>query len=360
MDCYRFTGDRAFLVEMWPSVLRAVEFVATLRASRLTPEYETGDRLAMRGLLPESASHEGYLAHPVHAYWDDLWALRALRDAAAMAAILGDKNRSRTIARSARELRAALRQSIDRTIAQRKIAYVPGSVEWADFDPTATSIAISLLDASDDLPRDALEATFREYLAGFRRRRAGEIDWANYTPYEIRIVGALVQLGWRDEAHELLDFFLGDRRPLAWNQWPEIAWRAPQSPGHIGDVPHAWIGAEYVLVLRSMLAFERETERKLVLAAGVPQRWLENGSVVSVDALPTSFGRLSYSLSRPNDSTLQVSIREALANPPRSIVVRPHLPAPLRAVTVNGRPVDTFDGASAEIKPIPAEIEMKC
>jgi hypothetical protein len=359
-DCYRFTGDRAFLIEMWPAVLRAVEFIDALRASRTTADYQAGDKLVMRGLLPESASHEGYLAHPVHAYWDDLWALRGLRDAAAMASLLGDENRSRAIAESAKALRTALRQSIDRTIADRRIAYVPGSVEWADFDPTATSIAISLLDATDDLPRAALEATFREYLAGFRRRRAGEIDWANYTPYEIRIVGALVQLGWRDEAHELLDFFLGDRRPLAWNQWPEIAWRNPQSPGHIGDVPHAWIGAEYVLVARSLLAFEREASRTLVLAAGVPRRWLEDGSAVSVDGLPTSFGRLSYRLSRSKDGTLHLSLPEPLANPPRSIVVRPPLPAPLRAVTVNGRPLRTFDEASAEIEAVPAEMEMRC
>jgi hypothetical protein len=28
------------------------------------------------GLLPESISHEGYSAKPMHSYWDDLWALK--------------------------------------------------------------------------------------------------------------------------------------------------------------------------------------------------------------------------------------------------------------------------------------------
>ena len=36
------------------------------------------------GLLPVSVSHEGYLAQPVHSYWDDAWAVRGLRDMAAL------------------------------------------------------------------------------------------------------------------------------------------------------------------------------------------------------------------------------------------------------------------------------------
>ena len=146
---------------------------------------------------------------------------------------------------------------------------MPGSVEWADFDPTATANAISLLGEQGAMPRAALERTFGEYLTGFRRRRAGEIDWNNYTAYEVRIVGALVHLGERASANELADFLLSDRRPLAWNQWPEISWRDPRSPGHIGDVPHAWIGAEYVLSLRAMLAYERTADQALVVAGNL-------------------------------------------------------------------------------------------
>ncbi len=91
MDHYRFTGDRAFLVEMWPAVLKSVDYLESLRRRRLTPEYQTAEKRACYGLLPESMSHEGYMAHPVHAYWDDFWALRGFKDAAAMAEILGDR-----------------------------------------------------------------------------------------------------------------------------------------------------------------------------------------------------------------------------------------------------------------------------
>ena len=38
MDYYRFSGDRAFLAEMWPAVLKSVDYMETLRNQRLTPE----------------------------------------------------------------------------------------------------------------------------------------------------------------------------------------------------------------------------------------------------------------------------------------------------------------------------------
>ncbi len=356
MECFRFTKDRAFLAEMWPAVRSAVGYLETLRATRLGPEFAAPELRARRGLLPESVSHEGYLAHPVHSYWDDFWALQGYGDAAAMASILGEDADARRIVAVRDAFRTAVRASIERTIAERKIDYVPGSVEWADFDPTATANAVVLLDGLGYLPRAALERTFDEYLAGFRRRRRGEIDWNNYSAYEIRIVGALVHLGRRDDAAELLEFFLGDRRPRAWNQWPEITWRDPRSPGHLGDVPHTWIGAEYVLALRSVVAYERAADRTLVLAAGVPAAWLADGAEVAVTGLPTHYGTLDFRLRRAGGDVLAFVLSGDL--PAGGIVLRPPLARPLGSVEVNGRRVSSFDAESATIAACPAEVVL--
>jgi hypothetical protein len=357
MECFRFTRDRVFLAELWPAVQGAVAYLEKLRATRLTPEYETDALRARHGILPESASHEGYLAHPVHAYWDDFWALQGYRDAAAMAATLGEPAEAR-LAAVGDEFQAALSASIARTIAERGIPYVPGSVEWADFDPTATANAVSLLGFADLMPQAALAYTFDEYLAGYRRRRRGEIDWNNYSAYEIRIVAALVCLGRRDDAAELMEFFLGDRRPRAWNQWPEISWRDPRSPGHLGDVPHTWIGAEYVLALRTMLAYERAADRSLVLAAGVPSSWLDGGAPVGVTGMPTHYGTLDLRLQRTSRNVLAVSVA-GVEVPPGGLVVRPPLASPLSSVEVNGEPVDAFDGASATVHVSPARVVLR-
>ena len=358
MEHFRFTGDRTFLAELWPAVRRAVDYLEALRATRLGPEFDSAELLARRGLLPESASHEGYLAHPVHSYWDDFWALQGYRDAAAMAAVLGDDEEARRIAAIGDVFRAALRASVERTIADRRIAYVPGSVEWADFDPTATANAVALLGGVDDLPRAALERTFDEYLAGFGRRRRGEIDWNNYSAYEIRIVGALVQLGRRDDAAELMEFLMGDRRPRAWNQWPEISWRDPRSPGHLGDVPHTWIGAEYILAFRSMLAYERAADRSLVLAAGVPAAWLDAGAV-GVTGLPTYYGTLDLRLHRDGAGTLIVEVGGDLGVPPGGILLRPPLARRLVSVEVNGRAVTTVDADGVTLGECPARVVLR-
>jgi len=358
MEYFRFTGDRAFLVEMWPAVIKSVDYIETLRRQRLTPEFQTEEKRACYGLLPESVSHEGYLAHPVHSYWDDFWALRGLKDAAAMAEILGDQlGRNRIVAlRDA--LAEALYASIRRTIADRNLAYIPGSVEWADFDPTATANAIALLDESANLPAAAMSQMFDEYFIGFRNKHTGRIDWANYTPYEIRIIGALVRLGKRQRAHELLDFFLSDRRPLPWNQWPEIAWRDPKSPGHIGDLPHTWIGAEYMLSLLSMFAFERETDQALVIGAGVRAEWLDREGGLVVRRLPTWYGTVNVTMRREPTGSVHVELDGSLTRPARKIVVRPPLAAPLREVLVNGKPTRNFGSDEATIEEFPAEVVM--
>ncbi len=357
-ECFRFTGDRAFLAELWPAAMRAVAQIERLRATRLGPEWETDAKRGFRGLLPESASHEGYLAHPVHAYWDDFWAVRALGDAAFLATARGDTAEAARLTALRDDFRVDVRDSLAHTIATRNIAYVPGSVEWADFDPTATSNAVALLGETALMPRAVLDATFAEYVKGFRRRVRNEIDWANYTAYEVRIVGALVCLGERASAAELAELLLDDRRPAPWNQWPEISWRNPRSPGHIGDVPHAWIAAEYVLAVRTMLAYERMADEALVLAAGVPSAWLDGGDTVAVDGLATYWGTLGFTLRRIDAATLAVDLRGDVA-PPGGIVLRPPLGGRVIAVTVDGAPLGGFAGDEAVVRHAPAEIVLR-
>jgi hypothetical protein len=357
-EVLRFTGDRAFAAELWPSVLRATHTLERLREQRLTPEFRTPEKRACYGILPESASHEGYLAHPVHSYWDDFWALRGLGDAAELATALGEGAEASRLAELRDSLAECLYASIASTISERQLDYVPGSVEWADFDPAATATAISTTDAARRLPPAALARTYDEYLRGFRRRRDGELEWTQYTAYEIRILGALVRMGRREEAHELLDFFLGDRRPRAWNQWPEISWRDPKSPGHLGDVPHAWIGAEFVLAWLGMLAYERVTDGALVLAAGVSDAWLDAGEV-AVEGLPTWWGPLGYRLRREGPGALRLELAPGLRLPPGGIVIEPPLARPLSGLEVDGAPSAGFDARSATIRRCPASVLLR-
>ncbi len=355
-ESHRFTGDRDFLKELWPRVRTAAKFIVKLRAQRLTAEFSEPDRINRFGLLPESASHEGYLAHPVHSYWDDFWGLRGLLDAAQIATTLGKRADADFFTEQALWFRATLHASILAVIEAKGLNYIPGSVEWADFDPTATANAISLLQAMDDLPREPLDAMFDLFVHDFRRKHRGAMEWNNYTAYEIRIIGALVRLGKRAEANELLETFLADRRPLAWNQWPEISWRDPRSPGHLGDVPHTWIAAEFMLAFASLFAFEREADDALVIGAGVPLAWLAAKGGVRVKGLRTWYGTLDLVMGM--DGELVVEIGGEVRVPAGGLVLRPPCPGAIRSVTVNGRTVKKFASDEVRIRAVPATVRI--
>ena len=107
-------------------------------------------------------------------------------------------------------------------------------------------------------------------------------------------VGTFVRLGWRERAHELLEFFMAGRRPPAWNQWAEVVGRDPRKPRFVGDMPHAWVASDYIRSVLDLFAYER-SDGALVLAGGIPAAWLHRAGVVD-RGLRTPYGPLRYSL----------------------------------------------------------------
>ena len=120
-----------------------------------------------------------------------------------------------------------------------EIDYVPGCVELGDFDPTSAMIALSPAGESAYLPKELLKNTFERYWHAFLARRDGKVEWKDSTPYELRAVDASIRLGRPDRAQELLDFFMKDRHPAAWNGWAEVVRRDMREPGFISDMPRA-------------------------------------------------------------------------------------------------------------------------
>ncbi|MEY5012741.1 MAG: hypothetical protein RLZ22_695 [Verrucomicrobiota bacterium] len=351
-EAHRATGDFAFVEACFDRVARAADHLIALRRQRMSEHYRNGELAACFGLLPESASHEGYLAHPVHSYWDDFWAVRGLQAAAELAKKISRDEQARLWKKEADEFLQDLIRSIESVIATRNLNYIPGSVEWADFDPTATANAVAQLDFADALPQGPLQKTFETYLTGFRRRQDPKYPWTNYSAYEIRIIGALVRLGKRAEANELLDFFLADRRPREWNQWPEISWRDPRSPGHLGDLPHTWIAAEYVIALISMIASERESDDSLMLAAGMPCSWI-SGDGFEVRGLLTRYGKIDFRIAQSDHDTIDVCIKGLREIPAGGLWIEPPLPSGKR---IDGAPAD---GKRVEVNSLPYVAKLK-
>jgi hypothetical protein len=334
----RFTGDTATARDLWPNVARAARRIDVLRRQRLSAEFAQPGKRAFYGLLPESISHEGYAARAVHSYWDDFWAVKGLEDAAWLAGVLGEKAEARDFAAWRNALRANLVASITTVMRQRGLKTLPASADLGDFDPTATAIAFAPTGLAPYLPQKALRRTFDEYHAHLARRRSGALDEEAYTPYEIRNAGAFLRLGQRERALELLETMLEGRRPAGWRQWPEIVWRDAAVGKFLGDLPHGWIGAEFIRAVRDLFAYEDGDS--LVLAAGVPAAWLE-GEGVTVENLPTHFGLLGYRLRRTGGA-LRLSVSAGLRVPPGGVRVRPPASGAFAATLANDTVIRTL------------------
>ncbi|HEX5758749.1 MAG TPA: discoidin domain-containing protein [Thermoanaerobaculia bacterium] len=319
-EVYRHTRDRRFAERMFPGVERAVAYLDALRASRRTAEFERPEKRVFFGLLPESISHEGYSAKPMHSYWDDAFGYRGYADAVELAAALGRGDLAARWAASRDEFRADLATSLARAMALHRIEHLPGAAELGDFDPTSSTILVEPGGLRDALPPGALAATFERYFREAEERRDGRRRWEVYTPYELRNVGTFVRLGRRDRAHLLLDFFLAGRRPAAWNQWAEVVARAERAPRFLGDMPHGWVASDFIRSLLDLFAYERREDGALVLAAGVPREWLAAGEEIGVRGLVTPWGELSYSLRREGER-VRVRIGALAARPPGGVVL---------------------------------------
>ncbi len=314
---YRYGGNRELLAAMWPHVQGAVRYMDQLRLSE-----RTGNNPMFRGLMPASISHEGYSAKPMHSYWDDFWSLRGYGDAVEIAQWLGHDDDAKKYVTARDQFRTDLYASLQLSAAQHQIDFLPGAAELGDFDATSTTIALAPGGEQDRLPQALLHNTFERYWREFVERRDGKRAWNYYTPYELRTVGAFVRLGWRDRASELLKFFLADQQPVGWKQWAEVVAREPRKPFFLGDLPHAWVASDYVRSVLDMFAYVRDSDAALVIAAGIPNAWLD-GDGIAVGDLRTPYGKLSYTLHR-DGKIMRLHIDAGLQLPPGGIVFLQH------------------------------------
>ena len=345
MEYFRFTGDRDFLQGHYERVKRALQYLVKLREQTLAPDYMKDEPAPERftGILPKSISHEGY-SPPMHSYWDDFWALKGWKDGREAAEAQGDTNTAAWAEAEYRKLREAVGASIRKTIEFKKIDFIPGCAEKGDPDATSTAIALFPCGEMDLLPGKALRQTFERYYRDVRARE--EPGWsAAFTPYEIRNISAFVRLGWKDRASYLLDTMLGCRRPPAWNHWAEVVLGDARMGSYIGDMPHTWVGSSYVNAVRDMLA--REDGGRLVLLDGAPESWLRPNGGISVEGLPTYFGRLSLS-ARATARTLTIKLGGAI-DPPGGLLIRWPLPGKPASVVVDGYKWEDFDADSCSL-----------
>lgn len=357
-EYFNFTKDTAFLHDKNRQILKVVDYIESLIAQRSTDYYKNGNDSirSLYGLVPESISHEGYSAKPMHSYWDNFFTIKGLKDAAEIQRILGENEKFEHINNLRETFSQNLYNSIRLAMKSHNINYIPGCAELGDFDATSTTISLTPCNEFANLPKPEIYNTFDKYFEFFKNRRDGKLEWENYTPYENRIIGSFIMLNQPEKAHELIDYFLNNQRPQGWYHWAEVVWNDSRTPKFIGDMPHTWVGSDFINAIRTMFVYEDEEDKSLVLGAALYPDWINSENGMSVENLPTYHGEVSYSIQK-NNKSYTFSITGNLKLPENGIKIKNFNGSKLPSkVTVNGENSEFFTNKEITVRSIPAKV----
>lgn len=243
------------------------------------------------GLLPAGFSAE-HLGPNDYYYWDDFWGIAGLRAAAALLAG-ADPAHSHEFARAADEFAAAVERSLAACEKRLGRPAMPASpyrrLDAGAIGSLAFGYPVQLGAADDPRLLDTVEFLLeRCFVKGAFYQDMIHSGLNAYLTLEVAQV--LLRAG--DARHlDLMDAVAALASPTG--QWPE-AIHPLTGGGCMGDGHHVWAAAEWVLMIRN--CFVREEGERLILCAGIPQRWLDQATPIRFGPAPTAFGTVSITI----------------------------------------------------------------
>ncbi|MEU6993874.1 hypothetical protein ABZ953_24865 [Streptomyces sp. NPDC046465] len=311
-----------------------------------------------------SAEHLGERDKP-H-YWDDLWALAGLYEAARLAERIGSPDVPELWAAfddmkhaTAASVRWVLAEQRRRGAWETYIPTGPGDVGRLDstmigaaafFHPLRLHMGSKLGPDIDAAARSTLDTMYAHFVSGGYRHEAA---WNAYGPYlTTQLAHAYLLAGDPARMDALLGWIVQASFPRtqeravalgAWNEQHAFTvasdfHEVPSRHWYMGDIPHGWAAAEYLLLIRDILLFEADEDHDphVYIAPGVRPHWVPDGETVAVESAPTLFGEpFGYRLSHDaDDRTVTVEVTEA---PERVRYVYPCRFGQVRSVSADGR-----------------------
>jgi len=364
---YRITQDKAFLRMVYPRMVTGCRLIKKLRSGQMglggTPYY---------GLMPKSVSQDNFTI-PAYLYVDNWWSIIGLKATVEAAKVLNITS-DRWINSEYESLLRCTLDSIRKVMQKEKIDYMTG---FADYWPPAqrkvdaehrilgdTQMAWAHRPAlfpgqslGIQIPMDLFAKSYKHYWE--KSGRFSNYDGGWYVEYEqlfwgynVQLAHPLIFLGMEDVALKNLKWSLEHQScPGGWSEamntrvnkqgYREI------SEGIIGDVPHGWVAAYYVLLLRNMLLME--DGKKLVLLPCVPASWLKNGRHIGVGKAPTYFGEIDFRLeSHIEENYLKLTI-DARKPPPAGYVLKLPLKKNIKSVKIDSKDWENFEERKVQI-----------
>lgn len=316
----RLTQDKAWLQARWKNVEQGVKWIKDIRkvASR-------DPNALYAGLIPPGHSDggiEGSNAEYTNVYWN----LTGLKAAVEAAEWLGKANQAAEWQREYNDFFATFQRAANRdmrTDAQGNkylpILMNPGPNDLPQKAQWAFCQAIfpgKILAANDPIATGTLAMLDAQNSEGLVLS-TGWMTGGIWTYFGSFYGHAHLWMGGQNhiaKAQNILYAFANHASPL-------LVWREEQQPvgqgtKMVGDMPHNWASAEFIRLVRHMIALERDDN--LILFEGIPSSWLKAGKELRMDDIATEFGRLSLRAtvsSNGNAASIRVS---AVGSPDQS------------------------------------------
>jgi hypothetical protein len=137
-----------------------------------------------------------------------------------------------------------------------------------------------------------------------------------------------------------------------------VVWKDDRHPGFIGDMPHTWVGSDFINAIRSMFVYENEYDQTLVIASALYQDWIDAPGGMSVENLPTYYGGISYSVKKVEEA-YSFSIYGDAELPANGIRIKNFNGSKLPVkVMIDGVESKDFSQTEIRVNAFPAEIEI--
>lgn len=318
---YRLTHDKKFAEEVYPSVLRAFDWLVKARASdplHLMPETSPGDNEEISG----------------HITGHNFWALNGLRSMEVISEGLGKTEDAKKFEAEYSDLYNTLTARLN-VVTSKTGGYIPPGLDGAnppgqDWGNMNTLYPGILFRPFDRMVTATLDSTRAKYREGVMTYADGMFlhDYLTMRNTENELV--------RNEQETVLkEFYALLVHTSSTNAGFEFAihpWGTREFDGNLA--PHGWYAAEIRTLIRNMMV--REQQGDLHLLSCISPDWVKEGREVSVRHAPTYFGEVNFVLAfRKGGATL--TLDDNFTSDPKHLVL--HLPWFMRvkSVKANGK-----------------------
>ena len=329
----RFTHDHEFAQQVYPSVLRAVDWFEKQTAAdplHLMPATDLRDNEYVTGHLT------GY----------NFLALDGLQGAIALAHELGKAEDAERFQRDYDALREDLMTALRQRTAENGGAIPPrldatngwGGTDWGNL---LSVVPEPQLDPHDPMVTATLESSqsrYEEGLTVYERPDAGK-----FLHDYLIIKNTLTELVREDQQQAVREFYALLLHTSSTNAGFEYAIRPWGDRNFEGNLsPHGWFAADFRNLMRNMLVREKHDDTLHLLSAVSPE-WIGGDKKIVVRNAATMFGPLNFELVSEAQGA-ELRLKTDFHHAPRKVIV--HVPwfVELNSASVDGKPVRAGKG----------------